>query len=193
MKKIIITIAVSLAVISIYQMFKDNKIYYVNIGDNLLEYESYADYIVEKLGDNLQEYNNAFTNIKYQTIDLINAFDDDLKIDNKTIKNVLIKADLVTLSIGNNDLNRKDLTKEYIDEYINDIDILLSLIRKWCKEKIILIGLNNAYANSLLKQEAKKYDLIYIDIYSYASFYKIDDKLNILGHKYISEKIIDKL
>lgn len=193
MKKIIITIAVSLAVISIYQMFKDNKIYYVNIGDNLLEYESYADYIVEKLGDNLQEYNNVFTNIKYQTIDLINAFDDDLKIDNKTIKNVLIKADLVTLSIGNNDLNRKVLTKEYIDEYINDIDILLSLIRKWCKEKIVLIGLNNAYANSLLKQEAKKYDLIYIDIYSYASFYKIDDKLNILGHKYISEEIIDKL
>ena len=75
MKKIIITIAVSLAVISIYQMFKDNKIYYVNIGDNLLEYESYADYIVEKLGDNLQEYNNAFANIKYQTIDLINAFE----------------------------------------------------------------------------------------------------------------------
>ena len=85
------------------------------------------------------------------------------------------------------------IDKDNIDEYINDIEILLSLIRKWCKEKIVLIGLNNAYANSLLKQEAKKYDLIYIDIYSYASFYKIDDKLNILGHKYISEEIIDKL
>lgn len=193
MKKIIITIAVTLTVLYIYQIFKDDKIYYVNIGDNLLTDKSYADFIVKEFDGELEEYNSSFTNQKYQTTDLINAFEDNLKIDNKTIKNLVIKADIVTISVGNNDIDRKNLTKEYIDEVISDIDILLKLVKKWCKEKVVLIGLNNEYANLKLKNKAKEYNFIYIDIYSYSSLYKDEDKINILGQKYISEEIIDKL
>ncbi len=193
MKKIIITIAVTLTVLYIYQIFKDDKIYYVNIGDNLLTDKSYADFIVKEFDGELEEYNSSFTNQKYQTTDLINAFEDNLKIDNKTIKNLVIKADIVTISVGNNDIDRKNLTKEYIDEVISDIDILLKLVKKWCKEKVVLIGLNNEYANLKLKNKAKEYNFIYIDIYSYSSLYKDEDKINILGHKHISEEIIDKL
>lgn len=193
MKKIIITIAVTLTVLYIYQIFKDDKIYYVNIGDNLLTDKSYADFIVKEFDGQLEEYNSSFTNQKYQTTDLINAFEDNLKIDNKTIKNLVIKADIVTISVGNNDIDRKNLTKEYIDEVISDIDILLKLVKKWCKEKAVLIGLNNEYANLKLKNKAKEYNFIYIDIYSYSSLYKDEDKINILGHKHISEEIIDKL
>lgn len=193
MKKIIITIAITLTVLYIYQIFKDDKIYYVNIGDNLLTDKSYADFIVKEFDVELEEYNSSFTNQKYQTTDLINAFEDNLKIDNKTIKNLVIKADIVTISVGNNDIDRKNLTKEYIDEVISDIDILLKLVKKWCKEKVVLIGLNNEYANLKLKNKAKEYNFIYIDIYSYSSLYKDEDKINILGHKHISEEIIDKL
>ena len=193
MKKIIITIAVTLTILYIYQIFKDDKIYYVNIGDNLLTDKSYADFIVKEFDGELEEYNSSFTNQKYQTTDLINAFEDNLKIDNKTIKNLVIKADIVTISVGNNDIDRKNLTKEYIDEVISDIDILLKLVKKWCKEKVVLIGLNNEYANLKLKNKAKEYNFIYIDIYSYSSLYKDEDKINILGQKYISEEIIDKL
>ena len=193
MKKIIITIVVTLTVLYIYQIFKDDKIYYVNIGDNLLTDKSYADFIVKEFDGELEEYNSSFTNQKYQTTDLINAFEDNLKIDNKTIKNLVIKADIVTISVGNNDIDRKKLTKEYIDEVISDIDILLKLVKKWCKEKVVLIGLNNEYANLKLKNKAKEYNFIYIDIYSYSSLYKDEDKINILGHKHISEEIIDKL
>ena len=193
MKKIIITIAVTLTILYIYQIFKDDKIYYVNIGDNLLTDKSYADFIVKEFDGELEEYNSSFTNQKYQTTDLINAFEDNLKIDNKTIKNLVIKADIVTISVGNNDIDRKNLTKEYIDEVISDIDILLKLVKKWCKEKVVLIGLNNEYANLKLKNKAKEYNFIYIDIYSYSSLYKDEDKINILGHKHISEEIIDKL
>lgn len=193
MKKIIITIAVTLTVLYIYQIFKDDKIYYVNIGDNLLTDKSYAYFIVKEFDGELEEYNSSFTNQKYQTTDLINAFEDNLKIDNKTIKNLVIKADIVTISVGNNDIDRKNLTKEYIDEVISDIDILLKLVKKWCKEKVVLIGLNNEYANLKLKNKAKEYNFIYIDIYSYSSLYKDEDKINILGQKYISEEIIDKL
>lgn len=193
MKKIIITIVVTLTVLFIYQIFKDDKIYYVNIGDNLLTDKSYADFIVKEFDGELEEYNSSFTNQKYQTTDLINAFEDNLKIDNKTIKNLVIKADIVTISVGNNDIDRKKLTKEYIDEVISDIDILLKLVKKWCKEKVVLIGLNNEYANLKLKNKAKEYNFIYIDIYSYSSLYKDEDKINILGHKHISEEIIDKL
>ena len=193
MKKIIITIAVTLTVLYIYQIFKDDKIYYVNIGDNLLTDKSYADFIVKEFDGELEEYNSSFTNQKYQTTDLINAFEDNLKIDNKTIKNLVIKADIVTISVGNNDIDRKNLTKEYIDEVISDIDILLKLVKKWCKEKVVFIGLNNEYANLKLKNKAKEYNFIYIDIYSYSSLYKDEDKINILGHKHISEEIIDKL
>ena len=193
MKKIIITIVVTLTVLFIYQIFKDDKIYYVNIGDNLLIDKSYADFIVKEFDGELEEYNSSFTNQKYQTTDLINAFEDNLKIDNKTIKNLVIKADIVTISVGNNDIDRKNLTKEYIDEVISDIDILLKLVKKWCKEKVVLIGLNNEYANLKLKNKAKEYNFIYIDIYSYSSLYKDEDKINILGQKHISEEIIDKL
>ena len=193
MKKIIITIVVTLTVLFIYQIFKDDKIFYVNIGDNLLIDKSYADFIVKEFHGQLEEYNSSFTNQKYQTTDLINAFEDNLKIDNKTIKNLVIKADIVTISVGNNDIDRKNLTKEYIDEVISDIDILLKLVKKWCKEKVVLIGLNNEYANLKLKNKAKEYNFIYIDIYSYSSLYKDEDKINILGQKHISEEIIDKL
>ena len=166
MKKIIIVAVIVLLVLLIYQKYKDRKIYYVNIGDNMLIQDNYAKILINKMGEQLEEYNLSFTDFKYQTTDLINLFNDNTKVDNKTIKNVLIKADLLTISIGLNDLDREHLTQEYIDEYLKDLDVLLKLARTWCKEKIILIGVNNQYANQRLKNKADEYNLIYIDIYN---------------------------
>ena len=72
--------------------------------------------------------------IIWRTIDLIDYIEENKEIvvegKKKTIKNALIKADLVTLSIGSNDvvsklLLKNNYTKEelynYLDEYLKDI------------------------------------------------------------------------
>lgn len=193
LKNLFVLIPILFFVFLIYNINKDTKIYYVNLGDNMLTDISYADFLKKQLGDKLEFYNNDFTNIKYQTTDLINEINNNYKVNNKTIKNAVIRADIVTLSIGNNELNRKELTKEYIDELINDIDLLLSLLRTWCKEKIIVIGLNNEYASYELAKLAKKYEMEYIDIFKYSDLYKDGDKINLLGQTLISQHIVDNL
>lgn len=193
LKNLFVLIPILFFVFLIYNINKDTKIYYVNLGDNMLADISYADFLNKQLGDRLEFYNNDFTNVKYQTTDLINEINNNYKVNNKTIKNAVIRADIVTLSIGNNELNRKELTKEYIDELINDIDLLLSLLRTWCKEKIIVIGLNNEYASYELAKLAKKYEMEYIDVFKYSDLYKDGDKINLLGQTFISQHIVDNL
>ena len=66
----------------------------------------------------------------------------------KSIKNALIKADLVTLSIGMNDflykmnLDVEEFSMEelydYVDEMSEDTDTLLRLLREYCKEDIMM-------------------------------------------------------
>ena len=108
----------------------------------------------------------------------------------KTVKNALIKADLLTLSIGMNDFiykmsidennNLNDLYS-YVDEVMLDLDKLLSIIRTYCKEDIIitnyyvpvnLINENNKkmieYANKSLMEIVKQYNINYIDISNYS-------------------------
>ncbi len=193
MKKIIVVVITILVVLGIYLLYKDEKIYYVDIGDNLISDRSYANYLVHYLNNNLEKYDFSFQNNKCQTTDLINAFLYNQKQNNKTIKNLLIKADILTISIGNNELNRRTLDQTYIDEIINDIDILLDLIKTWCRGKIFLIGLNHEYASAKLKVLAQKHNINYIDIYNYSSLYKDEDKINLLGQEYISKEIIDNL
>ena len=108
----------------------------------------------------------------------------------KTIKNALIKTDLLTITAGINDITSKINTQNinsinnYQDLYNNadqitsDLDKLLSLVREYCKEDIFLIGiyypyteqnqeLNDifVYMNNRFKDVASKYKTNYIDIY----------------------------
>ncbi|HHT37970.1 MAG TPA: hypothetical protein GXZ95_00975 [Mollicutes bacterium] len=209
MKKIFILILFIGLPIMIYLMTVDNGVYYVALGDSLAEGQNpygkisygYADYVANYLQSSkkLTFYTKAFAKSGYRTTDLINDIKDNrsVNVEGKklTIKHALTKADVITLSIGANDLFYKlgvsniDIIfyndvdfKKYVDEVILDIEKLIILIREYCKEDIILVGYYNPlwhmkenlakeldyvflYANNKLKDISKKYDLYFVDIH----------------------------
>ena len=144
-------IITGIILITIFFMTRDKQIYYLSLGDSLAAgqtpnntiEESYGDYVAEYLKDKevLEFYTKKFSKSGYRSIDLLNDLNNNkkIKIDGKkiTIKHALIKADIVTLSIGSNDLFYKlnignsfdldelDNTYEYIDESIKDVNKLL--------------------------------------------------------------------
>ena len=225
MKKILILGIIILSIFLIYLTTIDKKVYYVSLGDEISlgmtkegYYEkSYPLYIKEYLEKNnkLETFIDDYSKQGYRITDLINDINNNKEIEetNKTIKNVLIKADLVTISIGTNDIlskisNEQNLTKidykrlyKNIEEIVNDLDKLLKIIREYCKEDIILIGTNIKtenenlreiinYANEKFDEVSKKYDIEYIKTDEI-----IKEKIypTIEEYKRLSEQIIDSI
>ncbi len=198
MKKILFIGSILLGIFLIYLSTLDKKVFYLSLGDEMaLGYNEfnkkdygYSDYVKEYLEKKkvLEVYINDYFKENLRTTDLIRMINDNEKVlingKNKSIKNALIKADLVTLSIGNNDISSKlslynnyneQEIYEYLDEYLLDLDSLFKLIREYCKESIIFIGyynfLNNPnidkyieYLNTKALKLANTYDIKYIDI-----------------------------
>lgn len=233
MKKVFIIISIIFLVFIIYLINEDNKIYYLALGDSLVKGEtpygsygsSYSDYINKYLKNNnkLEEYINQYSTSDDRITDLINKINSNttVYISNKkhTIKNDLVKADLITINIGINDIltkfNVSNLINyndfyNYIDDLSLDLDKLLKLIRNHSKEKIVLLGyynpyndLNNQnidkifkYLNLTYKTIAKEYDILYIDLYKdFKSESLLPNPNNIhpsqKGYKLIAEKIIN--
>ena len=204
MKKILLTFLIILSVFIIYLTTIDKKVYYLALGDEIslgmtkdgYYKTSYTDYIKQYLEQNkkLEIYVNNYITQGYRITDLINDINNnkETKIKDKTItiKNALIKSDLITISIGTNDIiskidNVNKLTKidynnlyKNIDEILNDLDILLKQIRQYCKEDIILVGIyinteNEKLekiiksANEKFKEKSENYNIKYIDLYNY--------------------------
>ena len=201
MKKILISCLIILSVFLIYLCNMDKKVYYLALGDSLASGEGaygkkikgYSDYVSEYLKSKklLETYVDQFAEDGYRTTDLINSITDNKKEKmnkkNITLQNALIKADLVTVSIGANDILNKINTENpidysslynYIDDLGDDLEELLSLMREYCKEDIVLVGyynpypyLNNYnvedifnYLNNKYKKISEEYDVVYIEI-----------------------------
>ncbi len=187
----------------IYLSHIDKKVYYVALGDyqalgltneGEITY-GYTDYIKDVLKEKnkLETYIISYAQDNARTTDLINDIEQNKKtqIKNKqqTIKNTLIKADLVTLSIGMNDLfykigvnaNLQSLNYSevyyHIDEMMEDMDKLFELLREYCKEDIIMTNFYNPidsqnkqlnevlnYANKRLNELARIYDIAIVNI-----------------------------
>lgn len=200
MKKILILGVIILSIFLIYLTTIDKKVYYLALGDQISlgmtkegYYEkSYTEYIKEHLEEKnkLEIYINDFQTQGYHITDIINDINNNKEIEEskKTMKNTLIKADLITLSIGNNDIISKidDITKltkidynklyKNINQITSDLETLLKMLREYCKEDIILVGIyiytdNDklseiiSYANEKFKEISEKYDITYIDQY----------------------------
>lgn len=144
MKKILFVSFVFLFVFLIYLDNIDKKVYYLALGDM----GNYSLYVKKYLAKNdvLEKGIFEFSNPKDRITDIYNRITGNMKIGGKTLKNTLIKADLVTLKINNTDIYEKindssfNDVYEYIDELTLDFEKLLVLIRKYCKENIIFIG-----------------------------------------------------
>ena len=209
MKKVIVLILFIGLPIMIYLMTVNNKIYYVALGDSLAAGQNpygqlsygYADYVADELRSQkkLAFYTKKFAVSGYRTTDLIHDINTNKKVsideEKITIKHALTEADIVTISIGANDLfykmgiNSFDLAyysdidlKKYVDDVVSDVEKLIILVKKYCKEDIILVGYYNplwhmkksyaeqldpifVYANNQMIHVSKKYNLYYVDIH----------------------------
>ena len=201
-------LAAGIFLITIFLLTRDRKIYYLSLGDSLAAGQtpyntigkSYGDYVKEYLKDKnvLEFYTKGFAKSGYRSIDILNDIksNKEIKVSGKklSLKHALIKADVVTLSIGANDLfyklnigtefdlNEFDDIYTYVDESMSDIDKLLLELRKACKEEIMVFGFYNPftnfsttlanevepiiiYANNKMQELANKYDMTYLDIH----------------------------
>lgn len=206
-KKLLVITIVFVIVFTIYIFNVDRKIYYISLGDSLAVGQNpyneiaygYSDYVSNYLKENnlLEYYTKEFAKSGYRTTDLINDIENNKKItinNNETgLKTVLRNTDLVTLSIGANDIFYKlginnlnfnldeiDNIYKYIDETLEDTAKLMNLLTKYCKSEIILVGYYNPivsseharvlepifdYLNQNNTKLAKKYNIHYVDIY----------------------------
>lgn len=170
MRKILLVIFMFFLVFIIYFLNRDTDIYVLSIGDSYLNNSNFDYDIKNFFGKKLEK--NVLYEITgdYRVIDLINDIRDNKKFisggSEYTLNNSLIKADIIFISIGINDFNyNKSDNFDYVDEVLSDLDKLLSLVRKYCKERIVIFyyNLNNDkltnYVNGRLDRLATKYDI----------------------------------
>lgn len=177
----------------IYHVGIDKKIYYISIGDFLavgiedggILKDGYNSFVVEYLNslDKLEYFTNDFSNTDMRIVDLKKMINNnDYVIDDGktlTIKNALVKSDLLVISVGMNDILYKinnlddNIVYKYLNEIIIDMDETLNLLRNYCKEDIILIGYYDTtinekneyinYINSKISNLVSYYDIHFID------------------------------
>lgn len=182
LKSFLIFLLILLFIFIIYIFNIDNKVYYVNITDSNNEYNLDIKNNLKKI-NKLEKYIN-YKDLDYRITDLINDINNnkEINLNNKiyTIQNSLIKADLLTIKIGSNEIKYKikdkniDNLYNYMDEYLNDLEELFKLIRKYDKEKIVYINsvdYNSSYIGEVIKYLNLKikdlcidYDIKYIEI-----------------------------
>lgn len=191
----------------------------MGISDDDIFTTNYSSYISDYINENnkLEKYVNEFSNYNYRITDIINDinFNRQINIENKkvNIKNALIKADLVTISVNHDDVLAK-LNMPFNDMYIynwiedlsNDYENMLELLRLYCKEEIIVLGyycpknmLNSeealqivSYINDTFKEISSLYNVKYIDLLPI--FLENQDFLeeyypNIEGYKIIANQV----
>lgn len=169
LKKLIIFFVALLLCFVIFKYTFDSKLDYLALGDDLSKGKtpfgnygkSFTDFFAQYLQNKnkLKSYNNKFTFENHRTTDLISDMRDNktVNINNKAvnINQSIVDAEIVTLSIGINDLfyklNYSNLSKNqintihsYIDQIFGDISIVVTNIRKLNDCKIYIIGYYNA-------------------------------------------------
>ncbi len=218
MKKILIIGLVLLSIFVIYLSNMDKKVYYVALGDSLErvyvgdeEVYGYSYYVKKYLMDDdlLERYSDDYAKVDTRITDIINDINNNKKVTTGdgsfSLKNALIKADLITLNISSSDvfnkLNKKDViyneVYDYIDDLAYDLDNLFKLMREYCKEDILMIGPYNPfsdinsldvyeYFNKKYRDVCEKYDVIYVDLSDV-------NELNGESYELIGNRVIGKM
>ena len=171
--KKIFVILIILITILIYYKFENKKINYVAI--NITEKENYSDYFVKNI-KKLGKFNKILET-KMSSEELLEDIDNNIEIyENVTIQNIINSASIITIMLNPNEIYN---TKTYneLEIIINNINQILSKIRKISNAKIYFLGFYNIYdnkekdnkiiyTNSKIENLCKKYKTDYIDLYN---------------------------
>ena len=171
--KRIFVILIILITILIYYKFENKKINYVAI--NITEKENYSDYFVKNI-NKLGKFNKILET-KMSSEELLEDIDNNIEIfENVTIQNIINSASIITIMLNPNEIYN---TKTYneLEIIINNINQILSKIRKISNAKIYFLGFYNIYdnkekdnkiiyTNSKIENLCKKYKIDYIDLYN---------------------------
>lgn len=207
----------------IYFFNKDEKLNIVSLGDGISSGEtfynidgiSYNNYLKEYFeGKNiLKSYNSNFSYKNYKIEGMLKDLNNNIidKNSDLTIKQILHKASLIIINIGEEELVKmamtNDLTKEELEKFLNSYEMLIQEIKKVSEAKIVLIGFyENKYLNksnviilnSEISNMALKYNLIFInviDLMLNKEYFANEDSFyyNYLGHKELAEVIIHSI
>ena len=178
LKKLIFCGVMCIIIYGIYCTTTTNQITYLSLGDSLALGENaygdvqygYSDFIASylKRNDMLAFYSKDFAKSGARIGDLENSIfkNEKITVQKKqyAIKELLREADLVTVSIGANDL-LSDLSLSSMDSFLLDeekmlekidamllsLDELFQLLQKYMKGKVIVVG----YYNPLHESDAK--------------------------------------
>lgn len=213
----------SVLCIIIYNIYKEKGIYYLALGElpkDQYRYE-YQDYVIDYFKENkvLKKYNKNFLRENYNTetfLDLINNSETSINEGEKeTITKAIDRSNLITISLGNNELeeiinkNKRMINYKEIDNIFINYDKILSKIRLLTKTPIIIIGYFNTYdkedsnidktyiyAESKLNAFLEYENTYIIKLYNEFKNSIYTEKLDkiapsIEGYKYISNKIIE--
>lgn len=219
MKKLLIGSLIIIAIFLIYLGFMDRDVYYLNLMDyGEVYHEEIRTFFTDK--KMLEEDVFGFVEKQMRITELTSLLEDNKKITlhnkNIPVKNALIKADLVTISVGLDDflskivLYEEDIHKmyEYVDELSEDLEKMFETMRMYCKEDIIFLGyynpfLNNEdialvfrYLNDRYASISEKYNIFYLsttDIVQSETDFKNRILLSEAGEKKISSKIIESI
>ncbi len=178
LKKLIILSIVLFLCFIIFKYTFDSKLDYLALGDDLSKGKtpfgnygkSFTDFFAQYLQNKnkLKSYNNKFIEGNYRTTDLIKDMQNGKStvFNNKkiNINQAIVNAEVITLSIGLNDIfyklnysnirnNQINTIHSYIDEMFEDIYYVLYKIRKLNDCKIFIIGFYNPLNNINLEQK----------------------------------------
>ena len=188
--KILIIVLISLFLAYfIYFFNREEKINLVAIGDGIASGEtsynvdgvSYNDYLKDYFENKklLKNYYKTFASKNYKLNDLLNDLKSNVysKDDDLYIKQVMHKADIITINIGEEELVKlqitKDLNKEYLQKFISNFDSLLYILKSITEAKIVIVGFyennyldksNVIILNSEISNIAIKYDSSFVNI-----------------------------
>lgn len=223
MKKVFLILILFLSCYFIYNRTADSKLYYLTIGDSLPQGTNeygivsygYNDYVKDYLDKNkkLEGFNKTFTDNDYRIIDILKILEYNELKDDYSLNRLIKKADIITISLGMNEIYYK-LEKggqniyTYIDNIINNYEKLLTYINKFHHERVYVLGLYNTlgeyndifnYANYKLKEICQANKFIYIDLANIFTgnpnyFSKKDSFIpNNKGYEKISQIIVENL
>ena len=171
--KRIFVLLIILITILIYYKFENKKINYVAI--NITEKENYSDYFVKNI-KKLGKFNKILET-KMSSEELLEDIDNNIEIlENVTIQNIINSASIITIMLNPNEIYNAKTYNE-LEIIINNINQILSKIRKISNAKIYFLGFYNIYdnkeidnkiiyTNSKIENLCKKYKIDYIDLYN---------------------------